>query len=73
MTELLEDESLGDDQLNDVILAKGKYLMTVIESRIQEDNFDEKLLSFIKEKKFSTITEEEFLQFLFAYVILHLK
>ncbi|MCK4337607.1 MAG: hypothetical protein KAX11_06670, partial [Candidatus Aminicenantes bacterium] len=52
---------------NDVILAKGKYLMTVIESRIQEDNFDKKLLSFIKEKKFSTITEEEFLQFLFAY------
>ena len=67
MTELLEDESLGSDQLNDVILAKGKYLMTVIESRIQEDNFDERLLTFIKEKKFSTITEEEFLQFLFAY------
>jgi hypothetical protein len=67
MTELLEDESLGDDQLYDVFLAKGKYLMTVIESRIQEDNFDEKLLSFIKEKKFSTITEEEFLRFLFAY------
>jgi len=67
MTELLEDESLGGDQLNDVILAKGKYLMSAIESRIQEDNFDEKLLSFIKEKKFSTITEEEFLRFLFAY------
>jgi hypothetical protein len=67
MTELLEDEDLGDDQLNDVILAKGKYLMTVIESRIQEENFDERLLSYIKEKKFSTITEEDFLQFLFAY------
>jgi len=67
MTELLADESLDDDQLYDVILAKGKYLMTVIESRIQEDKFDEKLLSFIKQKKFSTITEEEFLQFLFAY------
>ncbi len=67
MTELLEDESLDPDQLYDVILAKGKYLMTAIESRIQEDNFDEKLLSFIKEKKFSTISEEDFLQFLFAY------
>ena len=67
MTELLEDESLGDDQLNDVILAKGKNLMTIIESRIQEDNFDERLLSFIKEKKFSTIKEEDFLQFLYAY------
>jgi len=67
MTELLEDENLDDDQLNDVILAKGKYLMTTIESRIQEDKFDEKILSFIKQKKFSTITEEEFLQFLFAY------
>jgi hypothetical protein len=67
MTELLEGESLDDDQLYDVILAKGKYLMTVIESRIQEDNFDERLLSFIKEKKFSIITEEDFLQFLYAY------
>ncbi len=67
MTELLEDESLDDDQLNDVILAKGKNLMTIIESRIQEDNFDERLLSFIKERKFSTIKEEDFLQFLYAY------
>ncbi len=67
LTELLEGESLDDDQLNDVILAKGKNLMTIIESRIQEDNFDEKLLSFIKEKKFSTIKEEDFLQFLYAY------
>jgi len=67
MTELLEDESLDADQLYNIILAKGKYLMTAIESRIQEDNFDEKLLSFMKEKKFSTITEEDFLQFLFAY------
>jgi len=67
MTELLEDESLSDDQLNDVILAKGNYLMTAIESRIQEDKFDERLLSFIQENKFSTITEEEFLRFLFAY------
>jgi ABC-type transport system involved in multi-copper enzyme maturation permease subunit len=67
MTELLENESLDDDQLYDVILAKGKYLMTAIESRIQEDKFDEKLLSFIKEKKFSTIKEEDFLHFLFAY------
>jgi len=67
MTELLEDEDLEDDQLNDVILAKGKNLMTIIESRIQEDSFDEKLLSFIKEKKFSTIKEEDFLQFLYAY------
>jgi len=67
MTELLEDESLGDDQLNDVILAKGKNLMTIIESRIQEDNFGERLLSFIKERKFSTIKEEDFLQFLYAY------
>jgi hypothetical protein len=67
MTELLEDENLDDGQLNDVILAKGKYLMTTIESRIHEDKFDEKLLSYIKQKKFSTITEEEFLEFLFAY------
>ncbi|MBW1819159.1 MAG: hypothetical protein JRJ60_18635 [Deltaproteobacteria bacterium] len=67
MTELLEDENLDGDQLNHVILAKGKYLMTAIESRIQEDKFDEKLLSFIKEKQFSTITEEDFLRFLFAY------
>jgi hypothetical protein len=67
LTELLEGESLDDDQLNDVILAKGKNLMTIIESRIQEDNFDERLLSFIKEKKFSTIKEEDFLQFLHAY------
>jgi ABC-type transport system involved in multi-copper enzyme maturation permease subunit len=66
MNELLADESLDDDQLYNVILAKGKYLMTVIESRIQEDKFDEKLLSFIKQKKFSTISEEEFLQFLFT-------
>ncbi|MBW1819703.1 MAG: hypothetical protein JRJ60_21395 [Deltaproteobacteria bacterium] len=73
MTELLEDESLDGDQLNDVILAKGKYLMTVIESRIQEDNFDKKLLSFIKEKKFSTITEEEFLQFLFFFFLFDLE
>ena len=67
MSELVADESLTDDQLYDIILAKGKYLMTAIESRIQEDNFDEKLLSFIKQKKFGTITEEEFLQFLFAF------
>ena len=67
LLELLADENLTDDQLYDIILAKGKYLMTVIESRIQEDNFDEKLLSFIKEKKFSTITEEEFLNFLYTY------
>jgi hypothetical protein len=67
MSELLADESLTDDQLYDIILAKGKYLMSVIESRIQEDNFDERLLSFIKGKKFSTITEEDFLQFLYAY------
>ena len=67
MSELLADENLTDDQLYDIILAKGKNLMTIIESRIQEDNFDERLLSFIKEKKFSTITEEDFLQFLYAY------
>jgi hypothetical protein len=67
MSELLADENLTDGQLYDIILAKGKYLMTAIESRIQEDNFDEKLLSFIREKLFSSITEEEFLQFLYAY------
>ena len=67
MTELLEDESLGGDQLNDVILAKGKYLMSAIESRIQEESFDEKLLSFLKENTYRTITEEDFLRFLFAY------
>lgn len=67
ISDLMADENLTDDQLYDIILAKGKYLMTVIESRIQEDNFDESLLTFIKEKKFSTITEEEFLQFLFSY------
>jgi hypothetical protein len=67
MTDILEDENLSDDQLNDVILAKGKYLMSAIESRIQEENFDEKLLDFIREKKFRAISEEEFLQFLFAY------
>jgi ABC-type transport system involved in multi-copper enzyme maturation permease subunit len=67
MTELLEDESLDGDQLNDVILAKGKYLMSAIESRIQEEKFDEKLLNFIKENNFSTITEDKFLQFLFSY------
>lgn len=67
ISELLADKNLTDDELYDIILAKGKYLMTIIESRIQEDNFDESLLSFIKEKKFSTITEEDFLQFLFAY------
>ena len=67
LTDLLADEDLEDDQLNDVILAKGKYLMSAIESRIQGDNFDKKLLSFMTEHKFSTITEEEFLQFLFAY------
>ena len=67
LTELLEDKNLADDKLNDVILAKGKNLMTIIESRIQEENFDERLLSFIKEKKFSTIMEEDFLRFLYAY------
>ena len=67
ISDLLADKNLTDDELYDIILAKGKYLMTVIESRIQEGNFDESLLSFIKEKKFSTITEEDFLQFLFAY------
>jgi len=67
MAELLDEKSLNDDQLYDVILAKGKHLMTVIESRIREDNFGQSLLDFIKVKKFSTITEEDFLQFLFAY------
>jgi hypothetical protein len=67
MTDLLQDEDLTDDQLNDVILAKGKNLMSAIESRIQEEDFDEKLLAFIKEKKFRAISEEEFLRFLFAY------
>jgi hypothetical protein len=73
MSELVADESLTDDQLYDIILAKGKYLMTVIESRIQEEKFDERLLSFIKQKKFSTITEEEFLEFLFAFKEFDLK
>jgi len=67
MSDLMADKDLDDGDLFKVILAKGKYLMTAIESRIQADNFDEKLLDFIKEKKFSTITEDEFLQFLFAY------
>ncbi|MCJ7682509.1 MAG: hypothetical protein MUP70_17400, partial [Candidatus Aminicenantes bacterium] len=67
LSELLEEKNLTDSQLFDIILAKGKYLMTVIESRIQEDNFETSLLAFIKKKKFSTIMEEEFLQFLFAY------
>jgi hypothetical protein len=67
MTEILGDESLSDDQLNDVILAKGKNLMSAIETRILEANFDEKLLAFVKEKKFRSISEEDFLQFLFTY------
>jgi len=67
MTEILEDENLRDDQLNDVILAKGKHLMTIIESRIQEDNFSQNLLNFIKQKKFSTIREDVFLNFLYTY------
>ena len=67
MSDLLADESLTDDQLYNIILAKGKYLMTAIESRIQEDNFSQNLLAFIKQKKFGTISEEEFLRFLFAY------
>jgi len=67
MSELLADDNLTDDQLYDIILAKGKYLMTAIESHIQEDNFSQNLLAFIKQKKFGTITEKDFLQFLFAY------
>jgi hypothetical protein len=73
MSELLADENLTDDQLNDIILAKGKYLMTAIESRIQEENFSQNLLAFIKQKKFGTITEEDFLQFLYAYKEFDLK
>ena len=67
MSDLMAEKNLSDSELYNVILAKGKYLMTVIESRIQEDNFGQTLLGFLEEKKFSTITEEEFLQFLFAY------
>ncbi|MBW2614563.1 MAG: hypothetical protein JRD02_00085 [Deltaproteobacteria bacterium] len=67
MSDLIAEKDLDDRELYNVFLAKGKYLMTVIESRIQEDNFDLNLLAFLKEKKFSTITEEEFLQFLFFY------
>jgi hypothetical protein len=66
MSELLADDNLTRDQLNDIILAKGKYLMTVIESRIQKDDFSQNLLDFIRDRKFSTVKEEEFLQFLFA-------
>jgi hypothetical protein len=67
MSDLMAEKNLSDSELYNVILAKGKYLMIVIESRIQEENFGQTLLDFIKEKKFSTITEDEFLQFLFAY------
>ncbi|MCK4338114.1 MAG: hypothetical protein KAX11_09220, partial [Candidatus Aminicenantes bacterium] len=67
MSDLMAEKNLNDRELYNVFLAKGKYLMTVIESRIQEDNFDQDLLDFIKENKFSTITEKEFLQFLYAY------
>jgi hypothetical protein len=67
MSELLADENLTDDQLYDIILAKGKYLMTAIESRIKDDNFSKNLLDFIKKKKFDAIIEEEFLAFLYAY------
>ncbi len=67
MADLMAEKDLTDSELFNVILAKGKYLMTVIESRIQEDNFDLNLLAFLKKKKFSTITEEEFLRFLFFY------
>jgi hypothetical protein len=67
MSDLMAEKNLNYSELYNVILAKGKYLMTVIESRIQEDNFDLNLLAFLKKKKFSTITEEDFLQFLFAY------
>ncbi len=67
ISDLMADKDLDDGDLFKVILAKGKYLMTAIESRIQADNFDEKLLTFIEENTFSTITEEEFLRFLFAY------
>ena len=67
LSEILEDHTLTDVELEHVILAKGKYLMSVIESRIQEDGFDNKLLSFIEENRFRTIKEEEFLQFLFEY------
>jgi hypothetical protein len=41
--------------------------MTAIESRIQEENFSQNLLAFIKQKKFGTIAEEDFLQFLYSY------
>ena len=67
MSDLMAGKDLNDRDLFNVILAKGKYLMSVIESRIQEDNFDLNLLAFLKEKKFSTITEKDFLQFLYSY------
>jgi ABC-type transport system involved in multi-copper enzyme maturation permease subunit len=67
LSELLADENLSDDELQDIILAKGKYLMTAIESRVQEENFAQDLLGFIKRNTFDTITEDRFLRFLFAY------
>jgi ABC-type transport system involved in multi-copper enzyme maturation permease subunit len=67
ISDLLADEDLTDDQLYDIILAKGKYLMTVIESRIQDENFSRHLLEFIQGNKFQTISEGDFLNFLHAY------
>jgi hypothetical protein len=67
LSELLADENLSDDDLQDIILAKGKYLMTALESRIQEDDFAEDLLDFIRRNSFNTITGDQFLRFLVSY------
>ncbi|MFC2158144.1 hypothetical protein ACFLT9_09935, partial [Acidobacteriota bacterium] len=67
LADLIADKSLSDRELYNVILTKGKHLMTIIESRIKEEKFGSELLNLIRGKKFSTITEDEFLQFLFAY------
>ncbi|MCJ7681024.1 MAG: hypothetical protein MUP70_09895, partial [Candidatus Aminicenantes bacterium] len=64
ISDLMAEKDLDDRKISNVILAKGKYLMTIIESILQADDFDRRLLSFIKEQRFGSITEEEFIQFL---------
>lgn len=64
LTGMLADRSLDTGTMSAALRAKGRYLLAHLESRSKEENFKDKIKTFLMGNRFKTIDEGQWLNFM---------